>query len=128
MERTSACTRWPLLRRSRAFLSAVFNPPPSEEMLARFPLVPFHATRMHDRPSRLTLQVSEHEHIELGPAFLECVNHGCDPNVAFDVEHWVLRALRPVAPGDELVFFYPSTEWAMVRSSSVLASSTSRSK
>ena len=37
----------------------------------------------------------------------------CEPNVAFDVERWALVALSPVAPRDELTFFYPSTEWTM---------------
>ena len=48
-----------------------------------------------------------------GLAFLSFVNHGCEPNVAFDVERSALIALSPIAPGDELTFFYPSTEWAM---------------
>ena len=61
----------------------------------------------------MTVQVSEREHIELSPAFLRFINHSCDPNVAFDVERWSLVALSPIAPRDELTFFYPSTEWTM---------------
>jgi hypothetical protein len=76
-------------------------------------LIPFRAAAVHARPSRMTVQISERQHIELSPAFLELVNHGCAPNVAFDVEAWALIALAPIAPGDELTFFYPSTEWAM---------------
>ncbi len=72
------------------------------------------APRRHaDSPSRMTVQVAEHHHIELGPTFLELINHSCDPNVFFDTQRWVLVALRPIAPGDELCFFYPSTEWQM---------------
>lgn len=57
------------------------------------------------------------------------VNHSCAPNVAFDLSHprssediqneqypaeWNLRTLsRPVAKGETLTFFYPSTEWDM---------------
>jgi hypothetical protein len=57
------------------------------------------------------------------------VNHSCSPNVAFDLSHprsstdieqerypaeWNLRTLsRPVAKGETLTFFYPSTEWDM---------------
>jgi len=39
------------------------------------------------------------------------INHSCDPNVFFDVEEHVLRAIKDIAEGDELTFFYPSTEW-----------------
>lgn len=57
------------------------------------------------------------------------VNHSCTPNVAFDLSHprtsegvensqypteWNLRTLsRPIAKGETLTFFYPSTEWDM---------------
>jgi|HubBroStandDraft_6_1064221.scaffolds.fasta_scaffold619885_2 hypothetical protein len=80
---------------------------PGEAILA------FRAAAVRDRPSRMTVQVSEREHIELAPAFLSFVNHGCDPNVYFDVERRALVALARIAPGDEIVFFYPSTEWVM---------------
>ena len=73
----------------------------------------FRAAIVRSAPSRATLQVSETEHVELSPAALLFVNHSCAPNVGFDVERWTLAALRPIAPGDELTFFYPATEWAM---------------
>ena len=73
----------------------------------------FWARTESDRPQRLSVQVSESRHIELEPAFLECTNHGCEPNVFFDTAAFVLVSLRPIAPGDELRFFYPSTEWKM---------------
>jgi hypothetical protein len=76
-------------------------------------LAAFTASRIHKHPHRMTVQVSEREHIELAPRYLELVNHGCAPNVAFDTERFALIALRPIAPSDELTFFYPSTEWFM---------------
>ncbi len=76
-------------------------------------LVRFEAATIRERPSRMSVQVSEREHIDLRPTFLCYVNHGCDPNVSFDVERWALVALAPIAPRDELTFFYPSTEWEM---------------
>jgi hypothetical protein len=76
-------------------------------------LVRFRAGSVQVRPTRMTVQVSEREHIELAPAFLKLINHGCDPNVSFDVERRSLVALAPIAPRDELTFFYPSTEWTM---------------
>jgi hypothetical protein len=76
-------------------------------------LTPFTALRVHDAPSRMTVQVSGTEHIELAPAWLAFTNHSCDPNTRFDPDVWHLVAERDIAPGDELTFFYPSTEWDM---------------
>lgn len=73
----------------------------------------FRAAATHPRPARLTLQASEDEHIELEPGELAFLNHSCDPSVFVDTARRVLVALRPIAPGDELTFFYPSTEWEM---------------
>ncbi|MGK3982020.1 SET domain-containing protein [Sorangium sp. So ce136] len=52
----------------------------------------------------MTLQLSQHQHIELAPGFLAFTNHSCDPNAYFDVERHALVALRPIAPGDEVTF------------------------
>jgi len=66
-----------------------------------------------DEPSWLTVQVSEDLHIVLDPDILGSLNHSCAPNVFLDVEAMRLVALRPIQEGDEMTFFYPSTEWAM---------------
>lgn len=76
-------------------------------------LVTFRAAATFAHPARLTLQVSESEHIELAPAALTFINHGCEPNAFFDVEQRALIALRPIAAGDPMTAFYPSTEWTM---------------
>ena len=76
-------------------------------------IVPFTAKNVTDQPSYLTIQVNEHEHIELLPAYLECTNHSCDPNCFFDTTAWELIALKSIQAGEELTFFYPSTEWDM---------------
>ena len=44
---------------------------------------------------------------------LNCDDHSCAPSVAFDLEAGCLRALRPIAAGEALSAFYPSTEWRM---------------
>lgn len=75
----------------------------------------FSMSRREDEPSYLTVQVSEDEHVRLIPSHLELINHSCDPNVFFDVETRKLVALKDLAVGEELVFFYPSTEWLMVQ-------------
>ena len=64
-------------------------------------------------PSRHTVQIGMDAHVQPLPDELQLVNHGCDPNVTFDVERMVLRALRTIEAGDQLRYFYPSTEWEM---------------
>jgi len=49
---------------------------------------------------------------------LRYVNHSCDPNVALDFRSpdrakWHMVALKRIAIGDPVTFFYPSTEWLM---------------
>jgi len=61
----------------------------------------------------LTLQTGEQQHITLQPPFLQYCNHSCDPNVFFDTEQGNFTALKNISRGDELRFFYPSTEWEM---------------
>ena len=68
---------------------------------------------VHSTPSYLTVQVSDHEHIELLPEYLECVNHSCDPNCFFNTALKQFIALKPIKEGEELTFFYPSSEWDM---------------
>lgn len=76
-------------------------------------LTPFRAAATYDRPARMTLQVSEREHITLWPSVLTFTNHSCDPNAFFDTEQGRLIALKPIAAGEPITFFYPSTEWTM---------------
>lgn len=71
---------------------------------------------MYSAPSYLTVQLSETEHVELFPEYLECINHSCEPNCFFDTSSLQLVALRPISVGDELGFFYPSAEWDMDQS------------
>lgn len=71
---------------------------------------------MYSTPSYLTVQLSETEHVELFPEYLECINHSCEPNCFFDTASLQLVALRPIKVGDELGFFYPSAEWDMDQS------------
>lgn len=61
-----------------------------------------------------SVQTAEGRHIE-DIGVLAYLNHSCAPNVAIDVERMVVMAIRPIAAGDELTFFYPSTEWDMAQ-------------
>lgn len=64
-------------------------------------------------PNYLTVQIGENRHIHLDPEYLKNINHSCDPNVFFDTAAMEVVALQDIAPGEELRFFYPSSEWKM---------------
>ena len=73
----------------------------------------FESAKTLAAPNKYTVQVSDGVHIILHPEYLQYINHSCDPNVFFDTTSMELSALKDVAVGDELTFFYPSTEYAM---------------
>ncbi len=76
-------------------------------------IIGFAASEVRTEPDRYTVQIDRDSHIVLDPVFLQYINHHCNPNVMFDCRTMELRALRAIEPGDELTFFYPSTEWSM---------------
>jgi SET domain len=73
----------------------------------------FYAGITQSYATYLTVQTGVGTHITLQPEFLQYINHSCDPNVFFDTASMELICLKPLQPGDELTFFYPSTEWEM---------------
>jgi hypothetical protein len=75
----------------------------------------FSAGKTLSRPTYITVQVDIDKHIMLQPEHLQYINHSCDPNVFFDTYTMQVVALKPIAEGDEMTFFYPSTEWDMVQ-------------
>jgi hypothetical protein len=75
----------------------------------------FTADKILETPTYLTVQTAENKHITLLPEFLQYINHSCEPNVFFDTTHMKLLALKEIQPGDELMFFYPSSEWSMTQ-------------
>lgn len=76
-------------------------------------IIGFFAKSVQSTPSYLTVQISDHEHIELFPECLECANHSCNPNCFFNTTSMEFVTVKPIAPGEELTFFYPSAEWDM---------------
>ncbi|KAI8931719.1 hypothetical protein NX059_011362 [Plenodomus lindquistii] len=65
-----------------------------------------------------SVQASKDLHIELN-CDLVYINHSCDPTLIFDMQRWEVR-VNPdreegLKEGDELTFFYPSTEWDMAQ-------------
>ncbi len=75
----------------------------------------FSADKILETPTYLTVQTGENKHITLMPEFLQYINHSCEPNVFFDTTGMRVIALKEIQPGDELMFFYPSSEWAMTQ-------------
>lgn len=62
-----------------------------------------------------SVQVSEDCDMELKSDLVFC-NHSCDPSVIFDTAKLEVRVGdRPLKAGDDLTFFYPSTEWDMTQ-------------
>ena len=84
--------------------------------LAGETIASFSAGTISAEPTYLTVQVGIEKHITLEPEFLQYINHSCDPNVFFDTSSMEVVALKDLKPEDELVFFYPSTEWKMTQS------------
>lgn len=70
--------------------------------------------RVTGQPTYQTVQIGLHTHIEeLG--VLAYLNHSCQPNSLVDTSALAVYAARHIAAGEELSFFYPSTEWEMDR-------------
>lgn len=63
------------------------------------------------KPNRFTVQIARNLHTHVGK--LAALNHSCDPNVVLDTDDMRMIARRDIAKGEELSFFYPSTEWEM---------------
>ncbi len=78
-------------------------------------LVSFGAQATFSEPTVHSIQVNASQHILVDPEFLRYTNHSCSPNVAFDLGHMVVTAIQPIRPEDEIVYYYPSTERAMVQ-------------
>lgn len=79
-------------------------------------IIHFSAKEIVEKPSYLTVQVGLQQHITLLPEYLQYINHSCNPNVFFNTNTFELIALKAISIGDELTFFYPSTEWDMAQS------------
>ncbi|KAK3297602.1 uncharacterized protein B0H64DRAFT_127723 [Chaetomium fimeti] len=62
-----------------------------------------------------TVQMSRDGHFNLNSDLLY-INHSCEPSLIFDTASMnVIAGPKGLQPGDELTFFYPSTEWYMAQ-------------
>ncbi len=87
--------------------TAVFSP---GDVLSNFA-----ARETLSKPNYLSIQIDEFQHILLEPDLLQYVNHSCNPNIFFDTSNMTVNVLRKIEIGEEITFFYPSTEWCMDR-------------
>ncbi|KAM5345749.1 hypothetical protein ACJ41O_011610 [Fusarium nematophilum] len=66
-----------------------------------------------NEPTYATVQTGRDSHLNLNSDLLY-INHSCEPTLLFDVGNFnILVGPKGLKPGDELTFFYPSTEWHM---------------
>ncbi|MFN8491616.1 MAG: SET domain-containing protein-lysine N-methyltransferase [Caldilineaceae bacterium] len=70
--------------------------------------------RLTATPTYQSIQIGANRHIE-DLDVIAYLNHSCHPNVIVDTTALTISAARAIAAGEELTFFYPSTEWAMAR-------------
>jgi hypothetical protein len=93
---------------------------PGDRLITRQPIAAgsvFFQIRGHKivkTPSYQTVQIGVLQHaMALGT--LASLNHSCHPNVVIDTKGMVCVATRDIFAGEELSYFYPSTEWVMAR-------------
>ncbi|POS73347.1 hypothetical protein DHEL01_v208256, partial [Diaporthe helianthi] len=68
-----------------------------------------------NKPAYSTVQIGRDRHLELNSDLLY-LNHSCEPSLIIDTANMtVLAGPQGLKPGDELTFFYPSTEWDMAQ-------------
>jgi len=68
--------------------------------------------RVVAHPTYHSIQTGPRTHID-DLAHLAYLNHSCRPNTIVDTSALALLAAHDIAAGEELTFFYPSTEWDM---------------
>lgn len=93
------------------------------EILPGDVISPIRVKEWVEKPSYLSVQIKDDQHILLDPFFLQYINHSCDPNVFFDTENMVVTCIKKINPKEAMTFFYPSTEWLMTQSFDCLCGS-----
>ena len=74
-------------------------------------ICPIPTATVYDKPNRFTVQIGRDRHVEVRE--LASMNHSCTPSTFLDTTRMLVFATRDIAAGEELTFFYPSTEWEM---------------
>jgi hypothetical protein len=74
----------------------------------------FSGQSIRTTPTYDSIQIGVNRHtLDLG--LLVYINHACDPSTIINADNLSVVAARYIAVGDELTYFYPSTEWDMDR-------------
>ncbi|KAK1999982.1 hypothetical protein LX36DRAFT_450416 [Colletotrichum falcatum] len=82
---------------------------------AVFAKMSFPPCDLADEPTYATVQCGKDKHLNLNSDLLY-INHSCEPSLIFDTGNFnILAGPKGLRPGDELTFFYPSTEWHMAQ-------------
>ncbi|OLN87176.1 Histone-lysine N-methyltransferase ash1 [Colletotrichum chlorophyti] len=82
---------------------------------AVFAKMTFPPCDLAEEPTYATVQCGKEKHLNLNSDLLY-INHSCEPSLIFDTGNFnVLAGPKGLQPGDELTFFYPSTEWNMAQ-------------
>ncbi|KAJ9130161.1 Galactose-proton symport, partial [Pleurostoma richardsiae] len=80
-----------------------------------FAKMSFPPCTLADGPTYATVQMGRDKHLNLNSDLLY-INHSCEPSLIFDTANLnIIAGPRGLQPGEELTFFYPSTEWAMAQ-------------
>ena len=78
-------------------------------------LATFYPEAILSNATYLTIQLDDKEHISILPEYLRYTNHSCSPNIFFNTTTLEVVCVKPVQPGQEMTFFYPSSEWDMAQ-------------
>ncbi|KAI2634161.1 hypothetical protein GGS26DRAFT_33039 [Hypomontagnella submonticulosa] len=66
-------------------------------------------------PTYATVQCGRDKHLNLNSDLLY-INHSCEPSLIFDTANFnIIAGPNGLRAGEELTFFYPSTEWDMAQ-------------
>jgi SET domain-containing protein len=64
-----------------------------------------------DHPTRLSIQIDDHVHVEGTDDSNAFLNHSCEPNAFVDWVSLCLRARRDIASGEEITCNYNTTDY-----------------
>ena len=66
-----------------------------------------------DHPTRYSVQIGEHQHVEGTAESNAWLNHSCAPNAYVEWTPLRLRALRDIEAGEEITCNYLTTDWEL---------------
>jgi SET domain len=75
-------------------------------------LITYDGPAIH-HPTRYSIQIDDHKHIEGTPESNAYLNHSCAPNAYVDWRGVYLRALLNIEPEDEITCNYLTTDWEL---------------